>query len=40
VGEDVREQDGPAKPFKLDRKYQIELPINVPARGIAWFVLE
>ena len=35
----VSEQDGPARTFKLDRDYCIELPVKVPARGVTWFVV-
>ena len=36
----VREQNQPAKRCKLDRRFNIELPVTVPARGYTWFVLE
>jgi hypothetical protein len=36
----VSERDGTARTFKLDREYNIELPVNVPARGVTWFVVE
>ncbi len=36
----VSERDGAAKTFKLDRGYSIELPVNVPARGVTWFVVK
>jgi hypothetical protein len=36
----VREQDNPARTFALDRQYAIALPVQVPARGITWFVIE
>jgi hypothetical protein len=36
----VSERDGKARTFKLDREYCIELPVNVPARGVTWFVVE
>ena len=35
----LREQDGPATEFTLDRDYGIELPVKVPARGVTWFVI-
>ncbi len=36
----VREQDNPARTFALDRQYAIALPVQVPARGVTWFVVE
>jgi len=36
----VSERDGAARTFKLDRAYDIELLVNVPARGVTWFVVE
>jgi hypothetical protein len=36
----VREQEGPAKPYKLDRKYAIEVPVEVGAGGWTWLVIE
>jgi hypothetical protein len=36
----VSERDGPARTYKLDREYYIELPMRVPARGVTWFVVE
>ncbi len=36
----LRERDGAATTFKLDREYHIELPVNVPAQGVTWFVIE
>jgi len=36
----VREREGAARTFKLDRAYDIELPVTVPARGVTWFVVE
>ena len=36
----LRERDGMAKIFNLDREYRIELPVNIPAKGVTWFVIE
>jgi hypothetical protein len=36
----VIERDGKAKNFKLDREYNIELPVKVPGLGVTWFVVE
>ena len=36
----VREEGRAAKRFKLERDYSIELPVRVPAQGMAWFSIE
>lgn len=36
----LRERDGAARTYRLDRDYTIELPVKVPARGVTWFVVE
>ncbi|HTH49956.1 MAG TPA: alpha-galactosidase [Candidatus Limnocylindria bacterium] len=36
----IREQDGATKRLKLDRDYSVEVPVQVPAGGMSWFVLE
>ncbi len=36
----IREQDGPAKEYSLDRAYKVELPVKMAAHGVTWFVLE
>jgi hypothetical protein len=36
----VREAEGPARTFRLDREYRIALPVKVPARGFSWYVIE
>jgi hypothetical protein len=36
----IREQDGVAKNFQLDREYNVELPVTIPAHGRTWFVIE
>ena len=36
----LREQDGKSQKLKLDRDYRIQLPVEVPARGVTWFVIE
>lgn len=36
----VRERDGSANRVKLDREYKAYLSVNVPARGVAWFLFE
>ncbi len=36
----VTEQNGEAKQYKLARDYTIELPVEVPAQGMKWFVIQ
>lgn len=36
----VREGEGPARTFRLDRKYMIALTVEVPPRSMQWFVVE
>jgi hypothetical protein len=36
----VREQDGKARKFAVNRDYTVELPVLLPPRGTTWFVLE
>jgi hypothetical protein len=36
----IRERDKAAQTFTLDREYSIELPVNVSAHGVSWFVIE
>jgi hypothetical protein len=36
----VSERDGPSATFTLDREYNIQLPVTVPAHGVTWFVVE
>ncbi len=36
----VREKDGAAKRFKLDRDFSIELPVQVGAQAMSWHVIE
>lgn len=36
----VRRQDGEPQSYTLDRKYRIQLPVTVPARGTTWFTFE
>ncbi len=36
----LREQGGAAKRLKLDRDYSVEVPVQVPAGGMSWFVVE
>ena len=36
----IREQEGVAKTYKLDREYQVKLPVTMPANGYTWLVIE
>ena len=36
----IREAEKPAKVFHLDRKYYVNLPLEIPAGGFQWFVIE
>lgn len=36
----IREQEGRAKKYKLDRNYNITLEIRIPANGYTWYVVE
>ena len=36
----IREQEGPARQYMLDRQYMVDLTIDLPPKGITWFVIE
>lgn len=36
----IREQEGPARRCELDRQYRVDLTIDLPPKGITWFVIE
>ena len=36
----IREQDAKPKTYKLDRRYNVTVPLSVPARGQKWLVVE
>jgi hypothetical protein len=36
----VSERDGPPRQFTLDRGYNVDLTVNIPARGVTWFVIQ
>ena len=36
----IREADGPAKEYKLDRDYNVRLPVTLPANGYTWIIIE
>ncbi len=37
---EVREQDGPAISYRIDRSYKIYLPVKIAAHGRTWFAIE
>jgi hypothetical protein len=36
----IREQEGKPRPYKLDRRYNVTVPLTVPARGHTWLEIE
>jgi hypothetical protein len=36
----VREQEGPALSYRIDRNYKIALPLRISAHGLTWFAIE
>jgi hypothetical protein len=36
----IREQEGEPATFKLDRAFNVRLPVEIPANGYRWFVIE
>ncbi len=36
----IREQDGDPKDYELARDYTVEIPVEIPAEGFNWFVME
>jgi hypothetical protein len=36
----IREREGAPKTYRLDREGNTEVPVNIPARGSSWFVIE
>jgi hypothetical protein len=36
----VREQDGKAREYRLDRAYNIEVPVKMAPKAITWFAVE
>jgi hypothetical protein len=36
----IREQEGKPKRYKLDRKYNVEIPITIAPNAVTWFVIE
>jgi hypothetical protein len=36
----IREQRGKSKKYKLDRGYNVKIPINIGPRSMTWFVVE
>jgi hypothetical protein len=36
----IREREGPAKVYRLDRRYEVEVSVTVPSRGGTWLVID
>ena len=36
----IREQEGPAQTYTLNRDYTVDLTLRIPAHGITWYVIE
>jgi hypothetical protein len=36
----IREKEGPAKTYQLDRGYRVRIPIDLGPAGLTWFVIE
>ncbi|MCX6924606.1 MAG: alpha-galactosidase, partial [Verrucomicrobia bacterium] len=36
----IREQEGQPQTFKLDREFNVRVPVTIPANGYSWFVIE
>ena len=36
----IREKDGKGKPYKLDRDYNVKVPVDIEAAGVTWIVVE
>ncbi len=36
----IREADGAASVYKLDRDYQVRIPVDIPANGYTWMIIE
>ena len=36
----IREQEGQPKTFKLDREFNVSVPVRIPASGYTWLVIE
>jgi hypothetical protein len=36
----ISERDGKPEHYQLDRNYNINLPVRLPAHGVDWFLVE
>jgi len=36
----IREQEGKRNRYKLDRKYNVEIPVTIPPKAVTWYVIE
>ena len=35
----VREQDGKARVYRLNRKHEIDVVLSIPAKGLTWLTI-
>jgi len=36
----IRKREGEVREYRLDRVYEVELQMEIPAQGLVWFVVE
>ena len=36
----IRKGEGEVREYRLDRVYEVELQVEIPAQGLVWFVVE
>jgi hypothetical protein len=36
----IRHEEETGKTYRLDREYRVEIPVEMPARSVTWFVIE
>ncbi|UCC45561.1 MAG: alpha-galactosidase, partial [Candidatus Zixiibacteriota bacterium] len=36
----IREQRGESREYRLDRKYNVEIPVSIGPNSVTWFVVE
>jgi hypothetical protein len=36
----IRQQNGPPRTYRLDRQFNVSVPVQVPAHGMTWLVIE
>jgi len=37
---DIREQGDKGRVYKLDRAYNVEIPVSIGPRAVTWFVIQ